>query len=189
MLWLLDEESIFPGASDESFIERIFVHHGDRSEINEDKFCVRKHPTQDFFSEDNLLKKSRRHNCFIVRHALGSYPVTYNVSGWLKLAQENPVTRSVLPLLQNSRKFVRFEKLTVSNKIPTFFLFTEILCLRCIKVYALVVCLAFRRRQRRTMPVDPSDAQRPCSKLWSVRKRRLNENRLVPCANYKPSVL
>ena len=32
LLWLLDEESIFPGATDESFFERVFVHYGDRSQ-------------------------------------------------------------------------------------------------------------------------------------------------------------
>ena len=28
LLWLLDEETLFPGATDKSFIERLMVHHG-----------------------------------------------------------------------------------------------------------------------------------------------------------------
>lgn len=30
LLWLLDEEAIFPGASDQSFLERLYAHYGDR---------------------------------------------------------------------------------------------------------------------------------------------------------------
>lgn len=30
LLWLLDEEAIFPGASDHSFLERLYAHYGDR---------------------------------------------------------------------------------------------------------------------------------------------------------------
>ena len=32
ILWLLDEESLFPGATDESFMERLFVHYGGTGE-------------------------------------------------------------------------------------------------------------------------------------------------------------
>ena len=32
LLWLLDEEAIFPGSSDDSFVERLFLHHGDKQE-------------------------------------------------------------------------------------------------------------------------------------------------------------
>ena len=27
LFWLLEEESVFPGSSDESFVDRLFVHH------------------------------------------------------------------------------------------------------------------------------------------------------------------
>ena len=30
LLWLLDEETIFPGASDQSFLQRLLAHYGDR---------------------------------------------------------------------------------------------------------------------------------------------------------------
>ena len=28
LLWMLDEETLFPGATDESFVERLLMHHG-----------------------------------------------------------------------------------------------------------------------------------------------------------------
>ncbi len=58
-----------------------------------------------------MIKKSRQYNHLVLRHSLGTNPVTYNVSGWLKLAQENPVTRAVLPALQDSQKFVCAKKI------------------------------------------------------------------------------
>lgn len=51
LLWLLDEEAIFPGASDQSFLQRLFAHYGDRgtrrpssvraseSPVKEGSFC------------------------------------------------------------------------------------------------------------------------------------------------------
>lgn len=30
LLWLLDEETVCPGGSDESFLDRLFSHYGDR---------------------------------------------------------------------------------------------------------------------------------------------------------------
>jgi Myosin heavy chain len=30
LLWLLDEEAVYPAASDEGFLERLFAHYGDR---------------------------------------------------------------------------------------------------------------------------------------------------------------
>ncbi len=32
LLWLLDEEAIFPGATDDSFTERVLMHHGHGSD-------------------------------------------------------------------------------------------------------------------------------------------------------------
>lgn len=33
LLWLLDEEAIFPGATDQSFLERLYAHYGDRGDL------------------------------------------------------------------------------------------------------------------------------------------------------------
>lgn len=34
LLWLLDEETVCPGGSDETFLDRLFSHYGDRGKIN-----------------------------------------------------------------------------------------------------------------------------------------------------------
>ena len=34
LLWILDEESIFPGANDSSFLARLYVHHCSESELS-----------------------------------------------------------------------------------------------------------------------------------------------------------
>lgn len=30
LLWILDEEAIFPGATEDSFMDRLFTHHGEQ---------------------------------------------------------------------------------------------------------------------------------------------------------------
>lgn len=35
LLWLLDEEAIFPGASDQSFLHRLYAHYGDRGKAGQ----------------------------------------------------------------------------------------------------------------------------------------------------------
>lgn len=34
LLWLLDEETVCPGGSDETFLDRLFSHYGDRGNLN-----------------------------------------------------------------------------------------------------------------------------------------------------------
>lgn len=34
LLWLLDEETVCPGGSDETFLDRLFSHYGDRGKID-----------------------------------------------------------------------------------------------------------------------------------------------------------
>ncbi|XP_077996224.1 unconventional myosin-XVIIIa-like isoform X2 [Glandiceps talaboti] len=87
LLWLLDEESIFPGANDESFMERFFIHYGDDSD-----------------KTDGLVRQSPNKNCFILNHQQGTLPVEYNATGWLGLSRENPVTRVAATVLQDSSK-------------------------------------------------------------------------------------
>ncbi|KAL5016328.1 hypothetical protein ScPMuIL_005917 [Solemya velum] len=88
LLWILDEESIFPGATEDSFMDRFFNHHGEQK--------VRR---------DSLLRKaSSLGNTFILNHFQGTNPVQYNASGWLKVCRENPVTRVATQVLQESKK-------------------------------------------------------------------------------------
>ncbi|XP_066966280.1 unconventional myosin-XVIIIa-like isoform X4 [Macrobrachium rosenbergii] len=103
LLWLLDEEAIFPGASDQSFLERLYAHYGDRE-----------------YSQ--LLKKGQAPDQFILQHFQGTNPVTYSIHNWLKASRENPVMRQAAALLQESNKetlsrlFV-FSRGPVSNTI------------------------------------------------------------------------
>ena len=83
LLWLLDEEAIFPGASDESFVERLLLQYSDRN------------------SED-LIKKGPTESHFILQHFQGTNPVLYNSSGWLKSSRESPNAKTSVQLLHES---------------------------------------------------------------------------------------
>jgi len=83
LLWLLDEEAIFPGASDESFVERLMLQYSDRN------------------SED-LIKKGPTENNFILQHFQGTNPVLYNAQGWLKSSRESPYSKTAVQLLHES---------------------------------------------------------------------------------------
>lgn len=89
LLWLLDEEAIYPGSSDESFLERLFMHYGDRD-------------------HQLLLRKAPGNNQFILQHLQGTNPVLYSSKGWLKHSRENPVSRCAITILQESSKYVIF---------------------------------------------------------------------------------
>lgn len=49
LLWLLDEETVCPGGSDETFLDRLFSHYGDRGEINSSTFTL----IMNFMCENN----------------------------------------------------------------------------------------------------------------------------------------
>merc|ERR1719370_2280662 len=83
LLWLLDEEAIFPGSSDESFVERLMLQYSDRN------------------SEDPI-KKGPTENNFILQHFQGTNPVLYNAQGWLKSSRESPYSKSAVQLLHDS---------------------------------------------------------------------------------------
>lgn len=83
LLWLLDEEAIFPGASDESFVERLLLQFNQRG--NED-----------------LLKKGPTERQFVLQHFQGTNPVLYNANGWLEASREHGTIRAAGNLLQES---------------------------------------------------------------------------------------
>ncbi|KAL1502507.1 hypothetical protein ABEB36_007641 [Hypothenemus hampei] len=85
LLWLLDEEAIYPGGSDQSFLERLFTHFGDRD-------------------HQLLLRKAPGSGQFILQHLQGTNPVLYSAQGWLKQSRENPVSRAAVTILQESCK-------------------------------------------------------------------------------------
>ncbi|XP_038062218.1 unconventional myosin-XVIIIa-like isoform X2 [Patiria miniata] len=87
LLWLLDEESIFPGASDDTFMERIYIHYGHQAS-----------------KKDSLLRGCKEKNHFILNHFQNTTPIQYNATGWLKVCREHPVVRMAIVVLQESQK-------------------------------------------------------------------------------------
>jgi myosin XVIII len=85
LLWLLDEESIYPNSNDDSFLERLFTHYGDRE-------------------SQNLLRKAPGSRQFILQHLQGTNPVLYSATGWLKASREHPAVKNAVSLLQDSSK-------------------------------------------------------------------------------------
>nr|XP_022920389.1 unconventional myosin-XVIIIa isoform X2 [Onthophagus taurus] len=95
LIWLLDEEAIYPGSTDESFLERLFTHYNERD-------------------HQLLLRKAGNHQ-FILQHLQGTNPVLYNSMGWLKSSRENHILKSSITILQESQKD-NVTKLFVSSR-------------------------------------------------------------------------
>ncbi|KAI4495079.1 hypothetical protein M0804_001280 [Polistes exclamans] len=85
LLWLLDEETVCPGGSDETFLDRLFSYYGDRD-------------------HQMLLRKAPGNNQFVLQHLLGTNPVLYTATGWLKATRENSVAKSAITILQESSR-------------------------------------------------------------------------------------
>lgn len=85
LLWLLDEESMYPNSNDDSFLERLLYHYGDRE-------------------HHNLIRKGAGSRQFILQHLQGTNPVLYSANGWLKASREHPTTKNATSLLQDSTK-------------------------------------------------------------------------------------
>ncbi|XP_055903610.1 unconventional myosin-XVIIIa isoform X4 [Eupeodes corollae] len=85
LLWLLDEESMYPNSNDDSFLERLFSHYGDRE-------------------HQHLIRKASGMKQFILQHLQGTNPVLYSAHGWLKHSREHPSIRNAVSLLQDSSK-------------------------------------------------------------------------------------
>ncbi|MFH4981143.1 hypothetical protein AB6A40_007852 [Gnathostoma spinigerum] len=81
LLCILEEESLFPGATDDSFYERIFMH----------------------LDDNRLIRRCSRPREFIVNHGVGNNPVAYTVNGWVKAAQPGHSDGTILSLLQISK--------------------------------------------------------------------------------------
>ncbi|EJW86928.1 hypothetical protein WUBG_02162 [Wuchereria bancrofti] len=80
LMCILDEEALFPGATDDSFLERIFVH----------------------LADSHLIRRGTNPLTFALRHGLDSSSVTYSVQGWIKAAQSDYTDSSLTSLLCTS---------------------------------------------------------------------------------------
>ncbi|XP_055598007.1 unconventional myosin-XVIIIa isoform X6 [Uranotaenia lowii] len=85
LLWLLDEEGMYPNSSDDTFIDRLFSSYGDRE-------------------SQMLIRKGAGTRQFILQHLQGTNPVLYSSSGWLKASHEHASTKCAISVLQDSTK-------------------------------------------------------------------------------------
>ncbi|XP_041580998.1 unconventional myosin-XVIIIa isoform X11 [Vulpes lagopus] len=89
LLWLLEEEALVPGATEDALLERLFSYYGPQE--------------GDKKSQSPLLRSSKPHH-FLLGHSHGTNWVEYNVSGWLSYTKQNPATQNAPRLLQDSQK-------------------------------------------------------------------------------------
>uniref|UniRef100_A0A8B9JIB4 Myosin XVIIIAb n=1 Tax=Astyanax mexicanus TaxID=7994 RepID=A0A8B9JIB4_ASTMX len=89
LLWLMEEEALQPGGSEETLLERLFSYYG---------------PTEGESKGPNLLLKSEKSHHFFLGHSHGTDWVEYNAQGWLSHAKQNPASQNAATLLQDSQK-------------------------------------------------------------------------------------
>ncbi|XP_030892089.1 unconventional myosin-XVIIIa isoform X10 [Leptonychotes weddellii] len=89
LLWLLEEEALAPGATEDALLERLFSYYGPRE--------------GDKKGQSPLLRSSKPHH-FLLGHSHGTNWVEYNVAGWLSYTKQNPATQNAPRLLQDSQK-------------------------------------------------------------------------------------
>ncbi|XP_072795113.1 unconventional myosin-XVIIIa isoform X8 [Vicugna pacos] len=89
LLWLLEEEALVPGATEDALLERLFSYYGPQE--------------GDKKGQSPLLRSSKpRH--FLLGHSHGTNWVEYNTAGWLSYTKQNPATQNAPRLLQDSQK-------------------------------------------------------------------------------------
>ncbi|KAM8835403.1 unconventional myosin-XVIIIa-like isoform 2-T2 [Synchiropus picturatus] len=89
LLWLIEEESLQPGASEETLLGRLFSYYG---------------PAEGESKGHTFLLKSEKHNHFLLGHSHETEWVEYNTRGWLNYAKQNPASINAVSLLQDSQK-------------------------------------------------------------------------------------
>ncbi|KAM4743337.1 unconventional myosin-XVIIIa isoform 3-T4 [Anableps anableps] len=89
LLWLMEEEGVKPGGSEEIMLERLFSYYSPG--LTENK-------------EASLLLRGDKSHLFLLGHSHGTDWVEYNVQGWLGHARNNPAAQSAATLLQDSQK-------------------------------------------------------------------------------------
>lgn len=89
LLWLLEEEALVPGATEDTLLDRLFSYYGPQE--------------GDKKGHSPLLRSSKpRH--FLLGHSHGTNWVEYNMTGWLNYTKQNPATQNAPRLLQDSQK-------------------------------------------------------------------------------------
>uniref|UniRef100_A0A3Q3IM08 Myosin XVIIIAb n=1 Tax=Monopterus albus TaxID=43700 RepID=A0A3Q3IM08_MONAL len=89
LLWLMEEEAVQPGGSEETLLDRLFRYYG--SAQGENKGAT-------------LLLRGEKPHLFLLGHSHGTDWVEYNAQGWLSHAKYNPAVQNAATLLQDSQK-------------------------------------------------------------------------------------
>ncbi|XP_031664387.1 unconventional myosin-XVIIIa isoform X8 [Oncorhynchus kisutch] len=89
LLWLMEEEALQPGGSEDTLLGRLFSYYG---------------PAEGESKGHTLLLKSERLHHFLLGHSHGTDWVEYDARGWLSHAKQNPVSTNAGSLLQDSQK-------------------------------------------------------------------------------------
>ncbi|XP_026219806.1 unconventional myosin-XVIIIa isoform X1 [Anabas testudineus] len=89
LLWLMEEEAVQPGGSEETMLQRLFSYYGS---------------TQGENKGVSLLMQGDKPHLFLMGHSHGTDWVQYSVEGWLSHAKHNPASQNATTLLQDSQK-------------------------------------------------------------------------------------
>eukprot|EP00066_Takifugu_rubripes_P020687 XP_011609953.1 PREDICTED: unconventional myosin-XVIIIa-like [Takifugu rubripes] len=89
LLWLMEEEGLQPGGSEETLLRRLFSYYG---------------PAEGQTKGQTFLLKSEKANHFLLGHSYGTDWVEYNVSGWLNYAKQIPASSNATSVLLDSQK-------------------------------------------------------------------------------------
>uniref|UniRef100_A0A8C4KIP0 Myosin motor domain-containing protein n=1 Tax=Dromaius novaehollandiae TaxID=8790 RepID=A0A8C4KIP0_DRONO len=85
LLWLLEEEALQPGGTEDTLLERLFSYYGPQEG-----------------GHDPLLPSDKpRH--FFLGHSSGTNWVEYDATGWLNHVKHNPASQNASVLLQESK--------------------------------------------------------------------------------------
>uniref|UniRef100_A0A8C5A017 Myosin XVIIIA b n=1 Tax=Gadus morhua TaxID=8049 RepID=A0A8C5A017_GADMO len=91
LLWLMEEEAVQPGGSEETLLERLFSYYGTPHGESNSK-------------GPSLLLKGDKPQHFLLGHSSGTDWVEYDAQGWLSHAKQNPAFQKAATLLQDSQK-------------------------------------------------------------------------------------
>uniref|UniRef100_A0A8C3B0I8 Myosin XVIIIAa n=1 Tax=Cyclopterus lumpus TaxID=8103 RepID=A0A8C3B0I8_CYCLU len=89
LLWLMEEEALQPGGSEETLLGRLFSYYG---------------PAEGESKGHTFLLKSEKAHHFLLGHSHGTDWVEYDACGWLNYAKQNPASTNAASLLQDSQK-------------------------------------------------------------------------------------
>uniref|UniRef100_A0A7N8XXH4 Myosin XVIIIAa n=1 Tax=Mastacembelus armatus TaxID=205130 RepID=A0A7N8XXH4_9TELE len=89
LLWLMEEEALQPGGSEETLLGRLFSYYG---------------PAEGESKGHTFLLKSEKDSHFLLGHSHGTDWVEYDAHGWLNYAKLNPAFTNATSLLQDSQK-------------------------------------------------------------------------------------